>query len=295
MRAAVALLAPSLSLSLSLSLGAALVLVAPPARADATCISAYEQTQTLRKDGRPLASKAQAMICSRESCPALLTKDCTKWLAELDAIIPSVVLDPRTPAGALRADVRVKLDGAPLSEKIDGKPLRLEPGSHTFAFEAEGAALVERTLVLKEGDKNLKVTVTLAAPVSPPNEGAKTTERPIPIGVWIFGGASVVALATSAVFAIDGLGKKSDLDKCKPRCAGSDVDAMSSSFTLADVALGAGVMAGVAAVYLFLTRPSAESSAALSGASARARTRAFATPLATPLPGGVAVGVAAVF
>ena len=78
--------------------------------------------------------------------------------------------------------------------------------------------------------------------------------------MWIFGGASVVALATSAVFAIDGLGKKSDLDSCKPRCAPADVDAMSSSFTLADVALGAGVMAGAAAVYLFLTRPSGEAS-----------------------------------
>jgi hypothetical protein len=267
----------------------AVLLGAPAARADATCITAYEQTQTLRKDGKPLASKVQAAICSRESCPALLTKDCTKWLTELEADIPTVVLDPRTPAGALRTDVHVKLDGAPLNEKIDGKPVPLEPGSHTFVFEVEGAAPVERALVLKAGEKNRKVTVTLAA--AAPGEGAKSADRPVPIGVWIFGGATVVALATSAVFAIDGLGKKSDLDKCKPRCAASDVDAMSSSFTLADVALGAGGMAGAAAVYLFLTRPSAESSTASAAASARART----TPFAAPLPGGGAVGVTAVF
>jgi hypothetical protein len=267
----------------------ALLLGAGAARADATCIAAYEQTQTLRKDGKLLASKAQAAICSRESCPALLTKDCTRWLAELEADIPTIVLDPRTPAGALRTDVHVKLDGAPLNEKIDGKPVPLEPGSHTFVFEVEGAAPVERALVLKAGEKNRKVTVTVAP--AAPSEGAKSADRPVPIGVWIFGGATVVALATSTVFAIDGLGKKSDLDKCKPRCAASDVDAMSSSFTLADVALGAGVMAGAAAVYLFLTRPSAESSTAPVAASARAR----AIPFAAPLPGGGAAGVTAVF
>lgn len=233
MRVAVAPVVPAFSLAL----GLALLLVAKPASADPTCISAYEQTQTLRKDGKPLASKAQAAICSRESCPALLTKDCTKWLAELDAIIPTVVLDPRTAAGVLRTDVRVKLDGAPLNEKIDGKPVPLEPGTHTFVFEAEGVAPLERALVLKEGEKNKKVTVTFGAPA--PSPEAKNADRPVPLGVWLFGGAAVVALGTSAVFAIDGLGKKSDLDQCKPRCAAADVDAMSASFTLADVALGA--------------------------------------------------------
>jgi hypothetical protein len=267
----------------------ALLFSAAPAHADASCITAYEQTQTLRKDGKPLASRAQAAVCSRESCPALLTKDCTKWLAELDAVIPTVVLDPRTPAGALRADTRVKVDGAPLNEKIEGKPVALEAGAHTFVFEADGAAPVERALVLKEGERNKKITVTLA-PASPSSAGS-SADRPVPIGVWIFGGATVVALGVSAVFAIDGLGKKSDLDTCKPRCAASDVDAMSSSFTLADVALGAGVMAGAAAVYLFLTRPTAESGAATTSGVARSRT----VPFAAPLPGGGTVGLSAVF
>ena len=36
-------------------------------------------------------------------------------------------------------------------------------------------------------------------------------------GVWVFGGVSAFALATSAVFELDGLIKKGDLDECKPR------------------------------------------------------------------------------
>jgi hypothetical protein len=267
------------------ALATAIAVASGPALADATCISAYEQTQTLRKDGRPLAAKAQAVICARESCPALLVKDCTKWLSELEAVTPTVVLDPRTPAGGLRTDVRVKVDGVTLSEKLDLKPVPLEPGSHTFVFEAEGSAPGERTVLLREGEKNRKVTVTLT-----PAADAKAGSRPVPLGVWLFGGASVVALATSAVFAVDGLAKKSDLDSCKPRCAPADVDAMSSSFTFADVALGAGVMAGAAAVYLFLTRPTAEGSP--SGGPVG---RLGPAPYAAPLAGGGAFGVSARF
>jgi hypothetical protein len=258
----------------------AVTAVSSPAHADSACIAAYEQTQTLRKDGKPAAARAQAVTCARDSCPALLAKDCTKWLAELDAVIPTVVLDPRSPSGALRTDVRVKLDGAPFTEKIDGKALPVEPGSRRFTFEAPGAASAESTVVVKEGEKLRKITVTLA-----PVEGAGATradgERPIPTGVWIFGGVSVIALATSAVFALDGLGRKSDLDECKPRCAPEDVDAMSTRFTLADVSLGAGVMAGAAALYLFLTRPTAEAR------EATAKTG----PYAAPTQGGAAFGV----
>ena len=287
-------------------LGAAVMIAslmsAAPAHADATCIAAYEQTQTLRKDGKPAAAKVQASICAKEACPALLTKDCNKWLAELEAIIPSVVLDPRAPSGGLRADVRVKLDGAALAEKIDGRPIVIEPGSHTFLFEAEGAAPVTRTLVVREGEKNKKITVTMA-PVAEP----APVDRPVPLGVWVFGGVTVVALATSAVFAIDGLGKKSDLDQCKPRCSPDDVDAMSTRFTLADVALGAGVMAGAATIYLFLTRPRGGGAEATQpppapsagGPSRRTVLRADAptrpVPFAVPLAGGGAIGFSARF
>lgn len=260
----------------------ATVLASASARADATCISAYEQTQTLRKDGKPVAARAQAAICARDACPTLLTKDCTRWLTELEAVAPSVVLDPRLPSGA-RADVRVKLDGVAVTEKIDGKPLAVEPGAHTFLFEADGAPAVEQKLVLKEGEKGRKVTVTIAPAVAVAGEA-----RPVPLGVWIFGGVSVAALATSAIFAIDGLGKKGDLEECKPRCAPGDVDSMSASLTVADVALGAGIVAGAAALYLFLTRPPAGEAAA---AQTRTRTGNHVQPVPFLLGGGSGGGL----
>ena len=270
----------------------AIILASGPARADVPCISAYEQTQTLRKDGKPLAAKAQAAACARDSCPALLVKDCTKWLSELEAVIPTVVLDPRTPGGALRTDVRVKVDGVAVSEKLDLKPLAVEPGSHSFVFEAEGSTPAERTVLLRDGEKNRKVSVTMS-PAAEANAGGA-----LPLGFWIFGGASVVALATATVFGLEGLAKKSDLDSCKPRCAPSDVDSMSSSFTLADVALGAGVMAGAAAVYLLVTRPRPLVEASSSGSATSIRSgagRLRSSPCAAPLAGGGAVGLSGQF
>jgi hypothetical protein len=233
----------------------ALVLLVPASAAaepkDA-CIVAYEQTQTLRKDGKLVSARAEAAVCAREACPSLLTKDCTRWLHELEASTPSVVLEARNEAGAALGDVQVTVDGVVLATQLDGKPIAIDPGKHVFRFESGGATSSE-TVLVREGEKNRRIRATLATRAeqdAPPPEG-----RHVPAGVWIFGGASIVALGVSAGFAIDGLAKKGSLDECRPRCAPSDVDAMSASFTVADVALGAGVMAAVTAAYLFFTRP----------------------------------------
>ena len=250
------------------------------------CITAYEQTQTLRKDGKPVAAKAQAQICAQTTCPALLTKDCSKWVTELDAVIPTVILDPRAPTGGLRADVRVKIDGVLLNDKIDGRAIPVEPGAHTFSFEAEGALPVEQAVALKDGEKAKKITVTMQPAPAP-----KVVERPIPLGVWIFGGGSVVALAVGAGFGISGLGKKSDLDACKPHCNAGDVDSLNTRFTVADLALGAGVVAGAAAVYLLLTRPTVE----VTSTQTAKNSALVIVPFASPLAGGGAGGLSGRF
>jgi hypothetical protein len=233
------------------------LLVSPSARAENECINAYEQTQSLRKDGKLLASKERAQICARAECPAILSKDCTKWTAELEASIPTVVFDAHSPKYVQLVDVRVKENGQAIAERIDGKAVHLDPGEHKFVFEMDGAEPVEKIVVVKEGEKNRRVNVVLSPTSEPTSATTPHAEgdRPIPLGVWIFGGASAVALVAATVLAIDGLAKKGDLDDCKPHCAPDDVDSMTTRFTFADVALGAGVMAGAAAAYLYLTRP----------------------------------------
>lgn len=232
----------------------ALLLVPASASAEPkdACIVAYEQTQTLRKDGKLVAARAQAEICAQSTCPALLTKDCTRWMSELEASTPSVVFEARNEAGAAFTDVRVSMGGEVLASRLDGKPIAIDPGKHVFHFETAGA-VADETVLVREGEKNRRVRATFPGRVAPTPAGEA---RPVPTGVWIFGGVSVVALGVSAAFGIDGLAKKDALDECRPRCAPSDVDAMTASFTVADVALGAGIMAAAAAAWLFFTRPS---------------------------------------
>ena len=242
--------------AVSLVMLVAATTVESPSLADPkdACIVAYEQTQTAKRDGKLVDARAQAALCARPECDVLLTKDCARWMRELDASIPSVVLEARTPRGTELTDVHVTLDGAPLVERLDGKGLDLDPGKHVFRFERRGASAQE-TVLVREGERNRRVRVVLGDDArGPPGE----VESPgVPTGVFLFGGAAIVAFGVATAFAIDGFAKKNALDECKPRCAPSDVDAMSARFTVADVALGAGVMAAVAATYLFLTRPAA--------------------------------------
>ena len=227
---------------------ALLVAVPGVARAQAKdpCITAYEQAQTLRKDGKFIEAREQAQVCARDTCPAILVKDCTRWIAELDASTGSVLFEAKTTSGKELTDVRVTIDGHVVTSKLDGHSIPVDPGKHTFHFERRGATYDETALV-REGEKNRRITATF-----PESEPAS---KGLPTGFWIFGGASIVALGTATFFALDGMGKKDDLEACKPRCAPSDVDAMSASFTIADVALGAGVVAVAATVYLLLARP----------------------------------------
>lgn len=262
----------------SAALLASIACLGRDARAADACISAYEQTQTLRKDGKLVAAKAQAVTCVRSDCPALLTKDCTRWLGELETSTPTVVFEVRTKGGLERTDVKISSGGEVLVARIDGKAVPVDPGVRTFLFEPDGEEPLERTVMIREGERNKKVTVVLDGP-----DREHPTSRPIPLGFWLFGGASIVALSTSAVFALDGFSRKDELEACKPRCDAGEVDAMSARLTVADVALGAGVVAGLAAAYVFFTRPAVPSSSTVIG-------RRVVVPYGAPTPGGGGVG-----
>src|SRR5580700_9118420 len=80
------------------------------------CVAASDQAQTLRDDGKYRAARAQLLVCSRDVCPAIVRRDCEKWLAPID------------------------------------------PGEHTFRYEAPGAAPVEQHAVIRVGEKNRMLT-----------------------------------------------------------------------------------------------------------------------------------------
>jgi hypothetical protein len=256
---------------ISLSLLTSTTLTGLAYAADDACIPAYEQAQSLRADGRLIAAREKAILCARSSCPKALAKDCTRWVGELDESIPSIVPQARAVDGTDATDVEVRMDGEVLTQKIDGMAVRVDPGEHKFAFTHSGAPTVEMVVVVHEGEKSRPVTATFhgatPAPVAPHPPQPPLPAQPampaasggIPAAAAVAGAVGLVGIGLGTYFGLNGLSEKGNLNTCKPHCDPAAVDTMMHHLTLADVSFGAGAVALVAAVYLVLSRPKAES------------------------------------
>ncbi len=253
-------------------LAAAAVLVASEAAAHADdreqCATAADQAQQLRDEGKYRRARDQLLVCARDVCPTPIKRDCLEWLTQVETTAPTVVFGAKDGSKDL-SEVKVYVDGAAVTERLDGKPVQMDLGKHTVKFEYQGQTR-EEEVIIGAGLKNRNVTVTFGAPapagtaaglspttVSPPEEKGKAGSI---VPALIVGGIGVVALGSFAVF---GLGGKSDVDNlektCKGSCAQSDVDAASSKLLIADISLGVGVVALGVATYLILTRTKSDS------------------------------------
>jgi hypothetical protein len=162
-----------LAAAVALSVGAA----SPPARAadtKAECIAAADQGQSLRDDGKYTRAREAFGKCARETCPKVVARSCNQWLHETDEATPTVVLGAKDPAGQDLTDAQVTLDGTSFAESLDGKPVQVDPGQHVFRFTRPGSDPAEASVVLRAGEKNRVVgvtlgrTVTAESPASPP-------------------------------------------------------------------------------------------------------------------------------
>jgi hypothetical protein len=256
---------------------AAVVAITPRAHADekSQCVRAFEDAQQLRLDGKLRQARDRLKVCSNERCPAMLRQDCTQWTSEVLAALPTVVLGARDARGRDVASARVLVDGMVVADPLDGRPVVVDPGSHTFRFEAPGAAPVEQLVVVRSGEKNREITVAMAllpaaaatsAPPSAPSSGPSSGDalaapsRGVSPLAWVFGGVGVAALGTSLALE---LSVKSDADHlratCGPSgCSAGQVDPLKTRQTVAGVGLGAGLVSlGVAAYFLVFHRGAA--------------------------------------
>jgi hypothetical protein len=293
-----------------LTLLASLPLAASSARADdkEACVAASDQGQTLRDEGKLRAARAQMVTCSRDVCPAIVRHDCEKWLSDVDAMQPSVVLGARDPKGNDITVSRVLVDGVALSDRLDGKPIPIDPGEHTFRYEALNAAPVEQRAVIRVGEKNRMLTAVLmpmsAAATKPAATVAATTppaaepEEPpshssVPVASIALASIAVVAAAGFVYFGVTGTNDANNLrSTCAPNCAQSDVNSAHTKLIISDVALGVGVVSLGAAAWLFFTRgpstPSpqtAQSTAGTAPATSPAKQLTFQADV-LPRPGG---------
>jgi hypothetical protein len=249
----------------SLLLIAASLTGAGPALADDTqaCVSASEKAQQLRNGGKLGEAREQLAVCGRGECPKLIQQDCTQWMSEVLAILPSVVPGAKDRKGRDLIDVRVLVDGKVATEKLDGKAIVVDPGVHVFRFEARGgAAAVEEQVVARQGEKNRILTITIAtgddtpapAPVpAPPVPPPAAEPSSTPLAAVVVGGLGLVTLGVAGYLGLSGNAEARELrDTCAPNCVKSDVDDVRTQWTVAGITAGVGGALLVTGVVLFI-------------------------------------------
>jgi hypothetical protein len=225
------------------------------------CISANDSAQDLRRAGKLREAREKLVLCGSTSCPDVVRDDCAQRLAEVDRVMPSIVFEAKDAAGNDVAAVTVTMDG----QRVDkpGMPVQADPGEHRFVFEAEGMARTEKTIVVREGERDRHERVVLGlsgapgpigpAPSSSEEGGAQRTIA------FVLGGAGVVGLVVGSVL---GLVSKSSYDHalqtecgnnpngCSPQGIqdGQSAHGQATASTVAFVAGGA-LLAGGAILY----------------------------------------------
>jgi hypothetical protein len=140
------------------------------ARADekAACLEAASKGQTLRDAHQLVEARDALRVCAREGCPTVVQKDCAGWLEAVEKALPTVVLTAKDGAGADLVNVRVFIDGRALVTSLDGKAVPMNPGPHTFHFEALDGTSTDQQVLLPEGAQARSVAVVLGRPPQTP-------------------------------------------------------------------------------------------------------------------------------
>jgi hypothetical protein len=236
------------------------------AQSKTECIDAYEQAQSLRMDGHLKAARDQLLVCNQPACPVLARDDCSRWLAEVQAAMPSIAVAAKDAAGKDVVDITVQLDGERVLDALFGRAFQIDPGVHALRVESPGREPIEQRIVVVEGEKLRAVNVVFSAPTKalpPALPAAKARSNPPVLG-YALAGVGAVGLAGFAYFATSGLSARQDLQStCAPHCAQDDVDAARRKLIIGDISLGIGTAAALGAGYLLFLRPRHDTTAAV--------------------------------
>lgn len=244
---------------------------------DESCVDAANAAEVLKKDVGALSkAREKLLVCAADACPPIIRDDCRRSLVGVEANLPSVVLVAEGEVGGAEPiDVHVMLDGAPFAKQLDGKPLSVDVGNHTFSFVREGSPPVDVRVTLRPAQKNVEVIARLpkavgVAPVVPVSDPAKLVVADVPspdgsptasplraVGI-VTSGVGVAGIGAGAIFGLRASGKQSDANCPSNIC---DLAKGGNPYTLRDaqsaatlstifVVSGAVLLAGGVAMYL---------------------------------------------
>jgi hypothetical protein len=235
------------------------------------CADSYKSAQLQRKSGALKRARESLLVCLSDKCPSVMEPDCTRWLTEVEAALPSVAFAAKGVDGKDVTAVRVLWDGQVLTDTLDGKSIAVDPGTHSVRFEHAGEPPIEQTISVREGEKARVVSVSWAKPQEHGVAASdSSTKSGPPVSAWVVGGIGAASLATFGVLALHGMSRRSDLkEECFGTCRQEQVDSIKTELTIADVALGVGIVSLGVSALLFLTS---------SGGSSARSTGARSTP-----------------
>lgn len=243
------------------------------------CIGAANEAELLKRDVSKLTrAREKFRTCSAEDCPTEIRDECRQQVADIEKQLPSVVLVAEDGAGSHVLDVVVTLDGAPFATQLDGKPITLDGGAHTFTFTRKDAPAVEVRRVLVAGQKNIEVRVRLEvrapAPPPPPKpeptkpDGVPPPPEPSTSSLWptvglVTAGVGVLGLGAGAIFGLDASSKQSDAgcpdNQCKDETSATLIRNAQSSADLSTVFFVAGTLLVAGGLTLFFVAPKSSS------------------------------------
>jgi hypothetical protein len=262
---------------------------ADPTTAD--CLNANNRSVDLRNDNKLRAARAQLLVCAAASCPSDVRKECLRRVDEVNAEIPTIIFDAKDAiAGKDLAAIKVTMDGEVIAERLEGTPISVDPGTHSFVFDTPGRSAVSITgIIVQQSQKDRRVEVTWSSPLrvegadgaggeprqaavvgeGPPRsdgrEGGLGTQRLFGIVAATVG---VVGLGVGTAFGLMTISKKHDAETvCPDQCASeagvaawNDAHSAGNISTVAFVVGGLGVVGGAV---LWFTAPSGGAEARL--------------------------------
>lgn len=254
---------------------AAGTLVTSAARADdkAACLDASAKGQRHRGSHMLVEAREELRACAAARCPAVVQTDCARWLDEVEAALPTVVVTARSGSGVDLFDVKVSVDGKLLASKLDGQAVPMNAGPHTFHFEGADGTSRDQQVMIREGEKNQAVTVVLGAAAAPKpastggtggTESTGASSGPWRTVGWVLGGVGVAGLGMGTVFGLVAMNDKNGAhcgadNLCDPGTSSG----IKSAAVLSDVGwiMGGVLLASGAAMVLLLPGASHEPAA----------------------------------
>jgi hypothetical protein len=127
------------------------------------CTSLAEDGQRLRAAGKLLEAREKLMACSATECPQVVRVDCAQWASEVLNATPTIVLDVKDEDGNDVAVAKVFIDDQRVSDRIDGRPVAVNPGSRSIRIERSDGTSASQSIVAKENAKAREVKIAFSA------------------------------------------------------------------------------------------------------------------------------------